>query len=278
MSGEYLRQTFSLEGRNILVVGGRGGIGSGIVGALVSAGAEVWLSSRRRELADEAAQAAAAAGAKAHGLAMDMCSAASISAAAGEYERETQGRGLDGLVLNAGGILAQAALPPGKCFAEVSPEYARKTVDLNYFGPREVVRVFEPLLMRGRTPVITAISSVAPLGLSRVLDYAAAKAGLDELIRFLALHLVIGRENPIRTNAVRVGFLFSDDAEAQNAYAQRDPARYQAILNHIPFGRSAAPAEIGNAVLFLQSRAASYVNGGIIDVDGGFLCNRLGVL
>jgi len=98
--------------------------------------------------------------------------------------------------------------------------------------------------------------------------FVAAKAGVVNLTRSMALELGPGG---ILTNCVAPGSTLTPGTEAlfygaDGAYSEKA----QALLSHIPLGRPATTAEIAHTVLFLCAPEASYVNGAVLAVDGGW--------
>lgn len=123
----------------------------------------------------------------------------------------------------------------------------------------------EPLAASGAGRLIAVSSFVATLFRSDVPSFpasAAAKAGLEALVRALALELAPAR---VAVNAVAPGFTRKDGAR-QGAM---DPERWRTILAKIPMGRLAEPAEIAETIAYLASPEAGFVTGQVLRVDGG---------
>jgi len=129
-----------------------------------------------------------------------------------------------------------------------------------------------PFLRRaGRGAIVTIASTHAFLGLPGRAAYAASKAGLLALTRVLAVELA--RAN-IRVNAVAPGFTRTPMVEE----ALREGSVSEAsMLERIPIGRLAEPAEIARVVCFLSSEDASYVTGQCVVVDGGWTIQGIGL-
>ena len=118
----------------------------------------------------------------------------------------------------------------------------------------------------GRIVNISSIAGLVPLRLQSA--YVAAKAGVANLTRSMALEL--GPEG-ILVNAVAPGSTLTRGTEAlfygdDGAYTENAAS----LLSHIPLGRPGKTTEIAAAVLFLVSPDASYINGSILPVDGGW--------
>jgi len=97
-----------------------------------------------------------------------------------------------------------------------------------------------------------------------VPGYAAAKGGLVQLTKALANEWAAHR---INVNAIAPGYMETDNTAALRA----DAARYRAITERIPAGTWGTPQDLAGAAIFLASRAADYVHGHVLVVDGGWL-------
>jgi NAD(P)-dependent dehydrogenase (short-subunit alcohol dehydrogenase family) len=107
--------------------------------------------------------------------------------------------------------------------------------------------------------------------LTRVVGYSAAKAGVENLTKWLAVELATKHGSGLRCNAIAPGFFLAEQNRAllQNADGSLTQ-RGRAIIDHTPLGRLGAPEELVAALIFLASDASSFVTGSILVVDGGF--------
>jgi NAD(P)-dependent dehydrogenase (short-subunit alcohol dehydrogenase family) len=141
----------------------------------------------------------------------------------------------------------------------------RRMVDINLVGPVAFTRLIGgAMVRRGRGSIVNIGSQMAFTGARGRGVYAATKAALSQFTRTTALEL--GPQG-VRANCVAPG----RTATAINAAIWKDPKEYEAGLAHIPLGRYGEPVDIARAVLFLASRAASYVTGQTLVVDGGWV-------
>jgi NAD(P)-dependent dehydrogenase (short-subunit alcohol dehydrogenase family) len=167
---------------------------------------------------------------------------------------------LDGVVVNAGVIAPTARL------VDMSVERMKRVFDINVLGAyicaREAARRLSKSL-GGHGGAIVLISSAASrLGSPGLyVDYAGSKGAIDTLT--LGLSKELGAEG-VRVNAVRPG-LIETDIHASGG----EPDRAQRLGATAPLGRPGLPEEIGEAIVWLLSDAASYTTGAILDVAGG---------
>lgn len=127
----------------------------------------------------------------------------------------------------------------------------------------------QPMLAYGRGGRIVNIASVVGLAAMRLQSpFVAAKAGVIHLTRSMALEL---GPRGVLTNAVAPGSVMTDLTK-QLFYGEggKFNAKMAAFMEHIPLGRPGTPEEIAEAVLFLSSPEAAYINGQILAVDGGW--------
>ena len=244
---------FRLDGQVAVVTGGGKGIGRGIALCLAEAGADVVVSARTQSDIDAVAQAVRSTGRNALAFAADV----------------TNGKQLDGLIAAAGelGNLSIWVNNAGG-LPDATPRYLTRTpedrwdaqVDLNlkavWMGCVRAAGAME-------TGSIVNISSRAAMGPQlKNGPYGASKAAVNSLTQTLALELAPG----IRVNAVAPGPIPTENFMQSTNFPEGKPI--EKIIG-IPLGRMGTPDDIGNAVVFMASPAASWVTGQCLYVTGG---------
>ena len=246
---------FDLAGRVAIVTGANTGLGQAIAVALAAAGADVALVGRSPM--DETAARVAALGRRSLAVHADLATLAPVREIV-ERTREWGGR-IDILVNNAAIIRRADALE----FTEADWD-AVIDVDLKsaFFLSQAVARHL--LAEEARGKIINIASLLSFQGGIRVASYTAAKSGLAGLTRLLACEWA---GKGINVNAIAPGYFATNNTTALRA----DRERNAAILARIPAGHWGEPEEIGGAAVFLASRAADYVHGVVLPVDGGWM-------
>ncbi|MGY2997344.1 SDR family NAD(P)-dependent oxidoreductase [Mesorhizobium sp. URHB0026] len=249
-----------LSGKIALVTGAAGAIGRSVARRLSANGAAIIVA----DIDFEGAERVAAGLDGAMACAVDIRNAASVDAAV-TATIERYGR-LDILVNNAGVNTLAHRVTIDEFPAE---EWDRITgIDLDglYTMSRAALA---PMLAAGNGGRIINIASVVGLAAMRLQSpFVAAKAGIIHLTRSMAIEL--GAKG-ILTNAIAPGSVMTA-LTAKLFYGDdgKFAGRTQEFLAHVPLGRPAQPEEIAETVLFLASPAASYINGQVLAVDGGW--------
>jgi len=260
---------FDLRQEVAVVVGGTGVLGGALAEALAAAGARVAVVGRSAERGTERVRTIEGQGGQAVFQGADALDRDSLTRARDAVVRRWGAVGV--LVNAAGGNRPDATLPPGADFCRLPLAAWQGVFDLNLVGgvllPSQVFG--ESMLAAGRGSVINIASMAGMTPLSRVVAYSAAKAAVINLTKFLAREWA-GRG--VRVNAVSPGFF---PAEQNRALLFKEDGGYTErgaqIIGHTPMGRFGEPGELAGAVVWLAApRAASFVTGQNIAVDGGF--------
>lgn len=278
MTRSLVSELFSLEGRVAVVTGGTGVLGSAMVRGLSRAGAQVGILGRRQEQAVASARAIEADGGEAIPLAADVLVRAQLEAAR-ETVLSRWGR-IDILVNAAGGNMARANTSPDASFFDLPEDALRAVLDLNLMGTLLPSQVFGPALAEaaatsepgdGRGCIVNISSMASQRAITRVVGYSAAKAAVDNFTRWLAVALARPDGHGPRVNAIAPGFFVSE--QNRRLLLEEDgqlTPRGEAIVSHTPSGRFGEPEELLGALIWLCGPGASFVNGVVVPVDGGF--------
>ncbi|HVV57922.1 MAG TPA: SDR family oxidoreductase [Gaiellaceae bacterium] len=244
-----------LAGKTAIVTGAGSGIGRAAALRFAAEGARVAAVDLDGAKADETR---AAAGAGALALTVDVTDAEAVQAAVAQVT-EAFG-GVDVYFNNAG--VPQAAKP----FAETSREEWDRIIAVNLTALFTGVQAVAPVMReQGGGSVVVTSSIAATRPRPGIATYVASKAGVNGLVRALALELAPDRVrvNAIAPVAVRTPML------AQFAFADSEQATIERVEQTIPLGRLVEPEDIAAAALYLASDEARCVTGIILNVDGG---------
>jgi NAD(P)-dependent dehydrogenase (short-subunit alcohol dehydrogenase family) len=245
---------FSLEGHHGLITGGGSGLGLAIARCFIAAGARVTITGTN-EPKLQAAQASL--GAQCSTLPFDVRDTDRAQAFADSIEQAFGSVSI--LVNNAGNTVK-------KPIADMSVSDFTAVMDVHVTGAYALSRAFLPQIERGGNGSLLFTASMSSfLGIPMVTGYAAAKAAYVGMIRSMATELA---PNNVRVNGVAPGWI---NTPLFRQATSADPARRQKIKDRIPMSRFGEESDIGWAMTYLASKAANYVTGHVLVVDGGAL-------
>ena len=246
-------QSGLLAGRSALVTGGGTGICRGIVLELARHGCDVAITSRSSEHLDPTAEEIRALGRRAVSVEADVRDAEAVAFAVERTVGEFGG--LDILVNGAAGNFL--------CLAEnLSPNGFGAVVDIDLKGTFHCCKAALPHLKRRGGVVLNISATLHYLGTLAQLHVASAKAGVDALTRVLTVEW---GPYGIRVNGIAPGPI----ADTEGVRRLLDDAAKRRAEKATPLQRLGLIEDVSNAALFLCSRAASYITGATLVVDGG---------
>ncbi|GEC72484.1 2-deoxy-D-gluconate 3-dehydrogenase [Flavobacterium flevense] len=249
--------TFSLKGKIALVTGCKRGIGKAMAIGLAQAGADIIGVSASLETEGSAVEKEVTAlGRKFKGYTCDFGDRISlygfITAVKADFPQ------IDILVNNAGTILRAPV-------AEHPDEMWDKVVEVNQNAQFILTReIGKDMIARGNGKIVFTASLLTFQGGITVPGYAASKGAIGQLTMAFANEWA---GKGVNVNAIAPGYIDTDNTEA----LRNDPVRSASILGRIPAGRWGKPEDFAGPTVFLCSKAASYMHGTTMLVDGGWM-------
>jgi NAD(P)-dependent dehydrogenase (short-subunit alcohol dehydrogenase family) len=161
-------------------------------------------------------------------------------------------------------LVNNAGINMKKEFTEVTDEEFQKILLTNVTAAFALSReVVKHMLSNGGGSIINISSMASQYGIPKVIAYTASKSAIEGMTKAMAVEL---SPKGIRVNCIAPGFIATDmSAKALNS----DPERKHKALSRTPMGELGAPADIGDAAVFLASDGARYITGVTLPVDGG---------
>lgn len=256
MTGAFVENLFSLEGRVALVTGASTGIGRRMAETLARAGADVVLLARRQKELEATAAAIGQQGGRAHALPADLLDLDAIPALCAQAE---QPFGAPDILVNAAGV--NLRLPA----ADYTPAQWNHTLTLNLSVPFFLARACVRNMQRKACGNIINIASLQTYrAFTNGIAYGASKGGIGQLTRAMA---EAWSRHGITANAIQPGF-FPTELTAP-VFADAELAGHHARMTAM--GRNGELSDLDGVTVFLASRASAYITGQIIGIDGGYM-------
>lgn len=241
------------QNKVVVVTGGTSGIGLATAKAFAAEGAAVFVTGRRQDALDAAVKAI---GGKVTGVRADMSKLADIDRL---YDAVQQGHAqIDVLFANAGG----GSFAP---LGAIDEAHFDETFATNVKGVLFTVQKALPLLRDGGSVILTG-SVTGSTGNPAFSVYSATKAAIRNFARNWILDL---KDRRIRVNVVSPGVIETAGLNELFGGGEQSEAVKKGMVETIPAGRVGRPEDVADAVMFLASDAASFVNGAELFVDGG---------
>jgi NAD(P)-dependent dehydrogenase (short-subunit alcohol dehydrogenase family) len=247
-----------LQDKVILITGGASGIGLASVERCLAEGAKVALADLAGSAgADKAAELDRQFPGHCVFTAVDVTSTEQVDQMVSDVVARF-GR-LDGVFNNAG----IGGISPAESYPDA--DYLR-IIDINLNGVFRVARAaLKPMYAQGSGSIVNCASILGVFGQSGTVAYSAAKGGVVNLTRTLALE---GAAKGVRVNTIGPGYIDTP------LLSLLDDATKQFLIGLHPLGRLGRPEEVANAALFLMSDEASFITGANLMVDGGFTAGK----
>ena len=250
--------SLDLKSKVAVVIGGTSGIGLTLAKGLAEAGADVVATGRRADLVRSAADEIRALGRKSLAVPSDVTDRSSIEALLAAVEKEF---GKVDILLNSAGMTRKTPT------LDVSEEEWNRIMETNLTGTLRTCQIFGRKMIERKYGRIINIASVASgRGFFEVAAYAASKAGVVSLTQTLAVEWA---QHGVCVNAIAPGVYRTD---LNKALLDGTP-RGQEFITRTPTRRFGNLPELVGAAVFLASDSASFVNGHVLAVDGGFLAS-----
>lgn len=250
-----LLNSFSLQGKNVIVTGASKGIGYGVAKELAKAGARVALVARTKSLLEECKKEIEEAGGQADVFVADLRDVESIRACVCEIEK-AYGK-IDGLFNNAG----MGNPIPAYDITEADWD---EMMDLNLKGEFFFAQAVAACMRRTGGGKICMMSSQASVvAIPKESIYCASKGGVNMLTKVLAVEWA---KDNINVNAIGPTFIYTPGT----AERLDNPEFYQGVVSKIPLNRVGTINDVATAVIYFLSDASSMVTGTLLLVDGGW--------
>ncbi|WWD17471.1 hypothetical protein CI109_101912 [Kwoniella shandongensis] len=271
----YIDELFGLKGKTALITGATRGIGARMALALSKAGADIILV-QRNDTNTTTKDTIVSAGGKADIVVCDLSSSEDVAKLIPHVTKDL-GRTLD-IVVNCGGIQRRHPVEnfPENDWNEVLQVNLNTVFTITRDAGRHMLEsrggvAGEPVPEggafgnpRGLGKIINVSSLVAYQGGLNVVAYAAAKHGVQGIVKSFSNGWA---SKGVNVNAIAPGYIATDMNEALIA----DPVRSRQILERIPAGRWGTPTDFEGAIVYLASKASDYVSGECLVVDGGWM-------
>jgi NAD(P)-dependent dehydrogenase (short-subunit alcohol dehydrogenase family) len=247
-----------LNGKVAVVIGGTSGIGLAIAKGMAEAGADVVPTSRRADQVEAAAKEIEARGKRSLQIASDVSDRASLQ---NVLDETVKAFGKVDIMVNSAGRTKRAPT------LDFTDEDWNSIIDTNLTGTLRAAQVFGRHMLERQYGSIINIASLSTfVALYEVAAYSASKAAVASLTKSLAIEW---GPRGVRVNAIAPGVFRTP----LNEKLLDETERGREFLLRTPMKRFGNVEELAGAAIFLASDAASFVNGEVLAVDGGFLAS-----
>jgi gluconate 5-dehydrogenase len=254
-----IQQLFGLTGKVALITGGTHGIGMAIGKVLGQVGAKICVNDLSEEKLQNCKTEFAADGIDVFTVVFDVTSEADVDRGISIIEKEI---GKIDILVNNAGIIKRIPI------LDMPLADFKQVLDVDLVAPLIVSKRVAPGMIEKRAgKIINMCSMMSIYGRNTVSAYAAAKGGLKLLTANMTCEWA---KYNIQINGIGPGYI----ATSQTAAIREGNHPFNdLVMTRTPAGRWGEPEDVGNAALFLASKASDFVNGHILFVDGGILAN-----
>lgn len=265
-----MNDLFSVKDKVVVITGGTGVLGKAIAVYLAKEGAKVVILGRRAEAGNAIVTEIKEQGGEAMFLTTNVLDEAVVEQNLKDI-LAAYGR-VDALLNAAGGNMPGATIAPTGNIFDLKPGDFQTVLNLNLTGTVIPTQVFLKPMVEQKSGCIVNFSSMAAFRpLTRVLGYAAAKAGISNFTAYMATEVASKFGEGIRVNAIAPGFFLTEQnrtllTNPDGSYTQRG----NDVIRQTPFKRFGHPEELCGTIQYLISDASKFVTGTVAVVDGGF--------
>ncbi len=254
-----MNDLFDLTGKVALITGGTHGIGMAIGKTLGKAGAKICVNDLMESRLEAAKKEYAEAGIDAFTIVFDVTDEAQVDAAISTIEREV---GAVDILVNNAGIIKRIPI------LDMPVADFKLVLDVDLVAPLIVSKRVAPNMIKKRAgKIINMCSMMSVYGRNTVSAYASAKGGLKLLTANMCCEWA---KYNLQINGIGPGYI----ATSQTAPIREGNHPFNdLVMMRTPAARWGEPEDVGNAALFLASKASNFVNGHVLYVDGGILAN-----
>ena len=254
-----MNELFDLTGKVALITGGTHGIGMAIGKVLGKAGAKVCVNDLSEERLAACKIEYKAAGIDVFTLVFNVTDEADVDKGISLIEKEV---GPVDILVNNAGIIKRIPI------LDMPIADFKQVIDVDLVAPLIVAKRVAPAMIAKRSgKIINMCSMMSVYGRNSVSAYAAAKGGLKLLTANMCCEWA---KYNLQINGIGPGYI----ATSQTADIRLNGHPFNdLVMTRTPAGRWGEPEDVGNAAMFLASKAADFVNGHILYVDGGILAN-----
>jgi len=254
-----MKDLFDLTGKVALVTGGTHGIGLAIGLVLAKAGAKVCVNDLQDEKLQSCKEAFKKVGLDVYTLKFNVTDEKDVDSGISQIEKNI---GSIDILINNAGIIKRIPI------LEMAIADYKQVIDVDLVAPLIVSKRVAPEMIKKRNgKIINMCSMMSVYGRNTVSAYASAKGGLKLLTQNMCCEWA---KYNIQINGIGPGYI----ATAQTAPIRENGHPFNdLVMTRTPAGRWGEPDDVAHAALFLASKAADFVNGHILYVDGGILAN-----